>query len=86
MVLARIGTVKIALGRGAVIGGGNDSFPNQSLEVKDIHISDHSTFGHETTALECRVRLKWEKDGKKGPHKGRPCLPLQWSTRPVKQK
>jgi hypothetical protein len=43
--------VKIALGRGAVIGGGNDSFPNQSLEVKDIHISDHSTFGHETTAI-----------------------------------
>jgi hypothetical protein len=57
MILARIGTVKIALGGGAVIGGGNNPFPNQSLEVKDIHICDHSTFGHETTALGSGKRL-----------------------------
>ena len=50
-ILARIGAMKITLGRGAVIGRSRDLFPNQSLEVKDIHICDHSAFGHETTAL-----------------------------------
>jgi hypothetical protein len=49
--LARIGTVKIALGRGAVVGRGNDLFPNQSLEIKDVHVCDHSTFSHKTAAL-----------------------------------
>ena len=56
--LARIGAMKIALGGGAVIGGSNDFFPNQCLEVKDIHICDHSAFGHETTALGHGVRLR----------------------------
>jgi hypothetical protein len=50
-ILAGIGAMKITLGRGAVIGGSSDLFPNKSLEVKDIHICDHSAFGHETTAL-----------------------------------
>ena len=51
MILARIGAMKITLGRGAVIGWSSDLLPNQSFEVKDIHIGDHSAFGHETTAL-----------------------------------
>ncbi len=57
-ILARIGAMKITLGRGAVIGGSSDLFPNQSLEVKDIHICDHSAFGHETTTLGRGVRLE----------------------------
>jgi hypothetical protein len=51
-ILARIGAMKITLCRGAVIGGSSDLFPNQSLQVEDIHIRDHSAFGHETTALD----------------------------------
>lgn len=46
MILARVGTVKIALGRGAIVGRSGDLFPNQSLEIKDIHVRDHFTFGH----------------------------------------
>jgi hypothetical protein len=49
--LTRIGTVKISLGRRAVVGRGDDLFPNQSLEIKDVHVCDHATFGHETAAL-----------------------------------
>jgi hypothetical protein len=64
-ILARIGAMKITLGRGAVIGGSSDLFPNESLEVKDIHICDHSAFGHETTALH-GVRLKEPRKGWKG--------------------
>jgi len=61
-ILARIGAMKVTLGRGTVIGGCSDLFPNESLEVKDIHICDHSAFGHETTALGHGVRLKeWRK-------------------------
>ena len=58
--------MEITLGRGAVIGGSNYPFPNQSLEVKDIHICDHSTFGHETTALVCRISLKLRKGQTRG--------------------
>jgi hypothetical protein len=62
-ILARIGAMKITLGRGGVIGGSSDLFPNQSLEVKDIHICDHSAFGHETTSLGRAVRLKEPRKG-----------------------
>jgi hypothetical protein len=62
-ILARIGAMKITLGWGGVIGGSSDLFPNQSLEVKDIHICDHSAFGHETTSLGRAVRLKEPRKG-----------------------
>ena len=51
MARTRIGTVKISLGRRAVIGRSDDLFPNQSLEVKDVHVCDHPTFGYKTAAL-----------------------------------
>ena len=50
-VLTRIGAVVIALGRGAIVRGSNDRFPNQSFEIEDGHVGDHSTFGPTTTAL-----------------------------------
>jgi hypothetical protein len=50
-VLTRIGAVEIALGRGAIVRGSNDLFPNEGLEVKDVHVCDHSTFCDKTATL-----------------------------------
>ena len=50
-MLTVIGAVEIALDRSVIVRGSNDLFPNQGLEIKDVHVCDHSTWGHKTAAL-----------------------------------
>jgi hypothetical protein len=61
-LLTGIGAVKISLGRRAVVGGSDDLFPNQSFEIKDIHVRDHPAFGHKTAALRMKRKMKGSRE------------------------